>query len=258
MSTIEGVAEIQVLGGQNYAMRVWIDPIRLAGRGITAAEVLGAINNANFLSAPGRTSNELVTYSITMETTLQTPEAFAALPIRADGANVVRLGDVARVELAAESTDTIVNFNGDPGTFIGVFPTPGANPLDMSAAVLAELPLIQSSLPDGMTLTLMYDATEQISASITEVFKTIAEAVGIVILIILLFLGSFRSVLMPVVKAAGIDPVYFGVLFIINNSIGLVTPPVGTVLNAIWVLAGSNTFISPNFIAGAMSWFDIS
>ena len=212
MSTIPGVAEIQVLGGQTYAMRVWIDPIRLAGRGVTAAEVLGAINNANFLAAPGRTTGEYTTYSITMETTLRTPEAFAALPIKGNGADVVRLADVARVELAAESTDTIVNFNGEPGTFIGVFPTPGANPLDMSAAVLAELPLIQNGLPDGMTLTLMYDATEQISASIEEVFKTIAEAVGIVILIILLFLGSFRSVLMPVVT---IPLSLLGVLFVL-------------------------------------------
>jgi multidrug efflux pump len=147
-----------------------------------------------------------------METTLQTPEAFAALPISGSGADVVRLADVARVELAAASTDTIVNFNGEPGTFIGVFPTPGANPLDMSTAVLAELPVIQSSLPQGMTLTLMYDATEQISASIEEVFITIAEAVAIVIVIILLFLGSFRSVLMPAVT---IPLSLMGVLFVL-------------------------------------------
>ncbi len=212
MSTIPGVAEIQVLGGQEYAMRIWIDPIRLAGRGLTAAEVLAAVNSANFLAAPGKTKGEFTAYSITMETTLQTPEAFAALPISGNGADVVRLADVARVELAAASTDTIVNFNGEPGTFIGVFPTPGANPLDMSAAVLAELPVIQSSLPQGMTLTLMYDATEQISASIREVFITIAEAVAIVILIILLFLGSFRSVLMPVVT---IPLSLMGVLFVL-------------------------------------------
>ena len=212
MSTIPGVAEIQVLGGQTYAMRVWIDPVRLAGRNVTAAEVLAAVNASNFLAAPGRTQGDLVTYPITMETTLQTPEAFAALPIKGDGADVVRLSDVARVELAAASTDTIVNFNGEPGTFIGVFPTPGANPLDMSAAVLSELPLIQDSLPEGMTLTLMYDATEQISASIDEVFLTIAEAVAIVILIILLFLGSFRSVLMPVVT---IPLSLMGVLFVL-------------------------------------------
>ncbi|MEJ6781251.1 efflux RND transporter permease subunit [Aminobacter sp. Piv2-1] len=199
MSTIEGVAEVQVLGAAKYSMRVWIDPVRLAARGLTAAEVLQAINASNFLSAPGKTKNEYVAYSITMKSTLQTPEAFAELPLTSKDGNVVRLRDVARVELAAESTDTVVNFNGEPGTFIGIFPTPSANPLDTAAAVIDELPAIRASLPDGMTITMVYDSTETIAASIDEVFKTIAEAVAIVIVVILLFLGSFRSVLMPVV-----------------------------------------------------------
>ena len=199
VSTIQGVAEVQVLGAANYSMRVWIDPIRLAARGLTAGEVLNAINSSNFLAAPGKTRNEYVTYPVTMESTLQTPEAFGALPLKASGDDVVRLRDVAEVELAAENDDMVVTFNGTPGTFIGVFPTPSANPLDTAAAVLDELPAIQASLPDGMTITMMYDATESISASIEEVFKTIAEAVAIVVVIILLFLGSFRSVLMPIV-----------------------------------------------------------
>ncbi|MEO5322082.1 efflux RND transporter permease subunit [Mesorhizobium sp. CC13] len=199
MSTIQGVAEVQVLGAAKYSMRVWIDPVRLAARGLTAAEVLQAINASNFLSAPGKTKNEYVAYSITMKSTLQTPEAFAELPLTSKDGNVVRLRDVAQVELAAESTDTVVNFNGEPGTFIGIFPTPSANPLDTAAAVIDELPAIRASLPDGMTITMVYDSTETIAASIDEVFKTIAEAVAIVIVVILLFLGSFRSVLMPVV-----------------------------------------------------------
>ncbi len=199
MSTIEGVAEVQILGAANYSMRVWIDPVRLAARGITAAEVLDAINSANFLSAPGKTKNEFVTSSITLQSTLQTPESFGALPLKSTEGDVIRLRDVAEVELAAETTDTIVNFDGEPGTFIGIFPTPAANPLDTAAGVIAELPALQASLPDGMTVTMVYDATETISASIEEVFVTIAEAVAIVVVVILLFLGSFRSVLMPVV-----------------------------------------------------------
>ncbi len=199
VSTIQGVAEVQVLGAANYSMRVWIDPIKLAARGLTAAEVLSAINSSNFLAAPGKTKNEYVAYSITMKSTLQTPEAFGALPLRSDSESVVRLRDVADVELGAESTDTVVNFDGKPGTFIGIFPTPAANPLDTAAAVTKELPALQESLPQGMTVTMVYDATQTISASIEEVFKTIGEAVAIVIVVILLFLGSFRSVLMPVV-----------------------------------------------------------
>ena len=111
----------------------------------------------------------------------------------------MRLRDVATIELAAEEPEEIVTFNGQPGTFIGVFPTPAANPLDTAAAVVDELPAINASLPEGMTIELVYDSTETISASIEEVFKTIAEAVAIVVVVILLFLGSFRSVLMPVV-----------------------------------------------------------
>ena len=199
VSTIQGVAEVQILGAANYSMRIWVDPVRLAARGLTATELLNAINSSNFLAAPGKTKNEYVAHSITMRSTLQTPEAFGALPLRAENGNVVRLRDVAEVELGAESTDTVVNFNGEPGTFIGIFPTPSANPLDTAAAVIDELPAIQASLPEGMTITMVYDATETISASIEEVFKTIGEAVAIVVLVILLFLGSFRSVLMPVV-----------------------------------------------------------
>jgi multidrug efflux pump len=199
VSTIEGVAEVQVLGAANYSMRVWIDPVRLAARGLAASDVLAAINSSNFLAAPGKTKNEYVAYAITMKSTLQTPEAFGALPLKSADGSVVRLREVANVELAAESTDTIVRFNGQPGTFIGIFPTPAANPLDTAGAVINELPALQASLPEGMTITMVYDATETISASIREVFTTIAEAVAIVVVVILLFLGSFRSVLMPVV-----------------------------------------------------------
>jgi len=199
VSTVQGVAEVQILGAANYSMRVWVDPIKLAARGMTAAEVLAAINSSNFLSAPGKTENEYVAYPITVRSTLQTPDAFAAMPLKSENGNVVRLRDVAQVELAAENNDTVVNFNGQPGTFIGIFPTPGANPLDTAAAMIDELPAIQASLPEGMTITMVYDATEQISASIEEVFKTIGEAVAIVVVVILLFLGSFRSVLMPIV-----------------------------------------------------------
>ncbi|MEC9244409.1 efflux RND transporter permease subunit (plasmid) [Nitratireductor rhodophyticola] len=223
MSTIPGVAEVQIIGAANYSMRVWIDPVRLAARQLTAAEVLAGIKASNFLAAPGKTENEYVAYAISMESTLQTPEAFGALPLKATGDDVVRLRDVADIELAAESTDMVVSFNGQPGTFIGVFPTPGANPLDMAGAVTEELPSIQSSLPEGMSIEVLYDATESISASIDEVFKTIMEAVLIVIVIILLFLGSFRSVLMPIVTIPlSLIGVCF-VLFALGYSINLLS-----------------------------------
>lgn len=223
MSTIPGVADIQTIGGSNYAMRVWIDPVKLAARNLTPTEVLAAINSSNFLAAPGKVRNEYVTYAIDLRSTLQTPEAFAELPVKASGDDVVRLGDVARIELASKSNDTVVSFNGKPGTFIGVFPSPSANPLNTAAAVIEQLPLIQASLPEGMTLTKMYDSTESISASIEEVFKTISEAVVIVIVIILLFLGSFRSVLMPIVTIplSLVGVCFF--LFLLGYSINLLS-----------------------------------
>ncbi|MBZ9889393.1 efflux RND transporter permease subunit [Mesorhizobium sp. BR1-1-3] len=199
MSTVEGVADVQIFGAQEYSMRVWIDPVKLAARGVTASELLTAINNSNFLSAPGNTQNEYVVSSITVRSTLQTPEAFAELPLRSTDGNVVRLRDVARVELAAENTDTRVSFNGKPGTFLAIFPTPAANPLTTAAALTKLVPQIQETLPKGMTIEVVYDATGQISASIEEVFKTIGEAVAIVVVVILLFLGSFRSVMMPII-----------------------------------------------------------
>ncbi|PBC10958.1 efflux RND transporter permease subunit [Mesorhizobium sp. WSM3859] len=220
ISTVEGVANVQVFGAQEYSMRIWIDPIRLAARGATAVDVLTAINNSNFLSAPGNTQNEYVVSSITVHSTLQTPEAFAQLPIRSTNGEVVRLRDVARVELGAENTDTRVSFNGKPGTFLAIFPTPAANPLTTAAAVTKLVPVIQETLPKGMTIEVVYDATGQISASIEEVFKTIGEAVAIVVVVILLFLGSFRSVMMPIVtiplSLIGVCFILFAVGYSIN------------------------------------------
>jgi multidrug efflux pump len=212
MTTVEGVADVQIFGAADYSMRVWIDPVRMAARGVTATDVLNAINNSNFLSAPGKVENEYVVSSITVRSTLQTPEAFAQLPLRSQDGNVVRLRDVASVELAAESTDTRVNFNGKPGTFLAIFPTPAANPLSTASAIHKIVPSIQETLPKGMTIEIVYDSTEQISASIEEVFKTIGEAVAIVVVVILLFLGSFRSVLMPIVT---IPLALIGVCFIL-------------------------------------------
>ncbi|TQS73793.1 efflux RND transporter permease subunit [Rhodobacteraceae bacterium] len=223
MSTIEGVAELQIIGGSNYAMRVWIDPDKLAARQVTAPEVLAAIQASNFLAAPGATENEFVAQSITLQSTLSSPDAFGALPIRADGDAVVRLRDVARIELASDEAGEIVSFNGQSGTFIGILPTPSANPLDTAAAVIAELPAINASLPDGMTIEKVYDSTETISASITEVFHTIAEAVAIVVVVILLFLGSFRSVLMPIVTIPLSLIGVMAVLLALGYSINLLT-----------------------------------
>ena len=199
VTNIDGVAQMEILGGQTYAMRIWLDPLKLSARGVTASEVLAAIRSSNFLSAPGKTENEYFSYSLTLDSTIQTPEAFGALPVVQGKTGVVRLRDVARIELASGSSDAIVTFAGEPGTFIGIIPAPGENQLDVATNVRDALPALTGTLPRGMTIDLVYDSTETIAASIQEVFKTIAEAVLIVVVVILLFLGSFGSVLMPIV-----------------------------------------------------------
>ncbi|MBE0552970.1 MAG: efflux RND transporter permease subunit [Rhodobacteraceae bacterium] len=199
VTNIDGVAQMQIMGAAEYAMRIWLDPLQLSARGVTASEVLAAIRSSNFLSAPGKTENEYFVYSLTLESTVQSAEAFGALPLVQGANGVVRLRDVARIELASGSTDAIVTFAGEPGTFIGIIPAPGENQLDVAANVLADLPRLNETLPDGMTIKLVYDSTETIAASIEEVFKTIAEAVAIVVVVILLFLGSLRSVVMPII-----------------------------------------------------------
>ncbi len=222
-ATIEGVGEVQILGGRDFAMRIWLDPVRLAARKVTAGDVLTAIRASNFLSAPGKTENTYVAYAIQTATTLQTPEGFANLAIRANGDDIVRLGDVAKVEYGAKNEDVRVAFNGQQGTFLGVLAAPDANALDTSAALKAALPQVQRNLPPGMEIELVYDATRNISESIKEVFKTIAEAVVIVVLIILLFLGSFRSVLVPIftIPLSLIGVCFF--LYLLGYSINLLT-----------------------------------
>jgi multidrug efflux pump len=222
-ATLEGVGSVDILGGREFAMRVWADPVRLASRNVTAAEVVSAIRASNFLSAAGRTKNEYVAYSLDVQTTLQTPEAFGALPVRSNGDDIVRLRDVATIELGPKNTDTIVSFNGKAGTFIGVTPTPSANPLTTAEAVAKAIEQIRPTLPKGMTVEIVYDASNFISASIEEVFKTIGEAALIVVGVILLFLGSFRSVLIPLVTIPlSLVGVCF-VLFALGYSINLLT-----------------------------------
>jgi len=222
-ATLEGVGNAEILGGRDFSMRVWVDPVRLAARGVTAGDVVAAIRASNFLAAPGKTQNEYVAYALEMQTTFQTPESFGTLPIRSNGDQVVRLRDVADVELGPKSTDTKVSFNGREGTFIGVTPTPSANPLTVAEAVTKAIDEIRPTLPKGMTVEIVYDASNFISASIEEVFKTIGEAALIVVIVILLFLGSFRSVLIPIVTIPlSLIGVCF-VLYALGYSINLLT-----------------------------------
>ncbi len=198
-ATVAGVANAQILGAEEFAMRVWLDPVAMAARKVTATDVLSAITASNLLAAPGKTNNEYYAFAIDAKTTLQDPQTFGELPVSGSGDDVVRLRDVARIELGAASTDVRVRFDGKDGVFLGIASTPEANPLDVAAGVRKELAVMQKDLPSGMQIVLLYDSTSAISASIEEVVKTIVEASAIVVLVILLFLGSFRAVAIPIV-----------------------------------------------------------
>ncbi|MFO1146967.1 MAG: efflux RND transporter permease subunit [Alsobacter sp.] len=220
---LDGVASVDLLGGRSVAMRVWVDPIRLAARSITAGDVVAAIRKSNFLAAPGVARNEYVAFSLEMQTTLQTPAAFGALPLVSQGDNVVRLRDVADVEMAPVTTDFSVQLNGQYGTFLGVVPTPSANPLQVAEAVRNAAEALRPTLPKGMNVQVVLDGSQSIAASIREVYKTIAEAVLIVVLVIFLVLGSARSVLIPVITIpVSLIGVCF-VLAVLGYSINLLT-----------------------------------
>ncbi|TYP64973.1 multidrug efflux RND transporter permease subunit [Stutzerimonas stutzeri] len=214
LATLPGMAEAEILGNQVFAMRLWLDPVKLAAYGLSAGDVNEAVRKYNFLSAAGEVKGQYVVTSINADTELKTPEAFAAIPLKTQGDSRVLLGDVARVEMGAESYNAISSFDGIPSVYIGVKGTPSANPLDVISEVRAVMPQIESQLPPGLKVTIAYDATRFIQASIDEVVKTLAEAVVIVIVVVFLFLGSVRSVLIPVVT---IPLSMIGVLFFMQT-----------------------------------------
>jgi hydrophobe/amphiphile efflux-1 (HAE1) family protein len=199
LQTIEGVGNAQIFGGQTFAMRIWLDPNRMAARGVTASDIRNALTANNFTSAAGQVKGDFTQTSINAQTSLDNPQAFAQLVIAARGDSLVRLGNVADVELGPQSVDSSSVFDGLNGVFIGINATPTANPLSMIDNVRKSFPQIEQELPPGLSMSMAYDATNFIRASISEVATTLGEAAIIVIVIIFLFLGNLRSTLIPIV-----------------------------------------------------------
>ena len=199
LSAMEGVQRADILGGRTFAMRIWLKPDRLAALNINPNQVRQALAANNFLSAVGRTKGSLVQVNLSANTDLRSVEEFRELVIRRDGDNLVRLRDVADVVLGAESYDTEVRFSGEQAVFMGVWPLPNANTLDVIKLLRAEMEEIQKELPSGLKGRIAYDATKYIDDAINEVLKTLTETLVIVSIVIFLFLGSVRSVLVPLV-----------------------------------------------------------
>jgi multidrug efflux pump len=200
LSAISGVQRADILGGRTFAMRIWLQPDRMAARGISPSDVEEALAANNYLSALGRTKGSMVSVNLVANTNLQTAEEFRQLVVKeGDSGGVVRLGEIADVVLGAETYDQEVRFNGESATFMGIWVLPTANTLDVIGEVRKVMPQIQASLPAGMTAGIPYDATDYIRSAIDEVLTTLMDTLLIVIAVIFLFLGSFRSVIIPVV-----------------------------------------------------------
>jgi len=199
LSTVPGVQKADILGARTFAMRVWLDPEKMAALGVTAGDVFAALRANNVLSAVGATKGALVSIDLKAQTDLNSPEEFEELIVLEEDGATIRIRDIAEVELGAESYSTTVTFGEEAATFIGIEVAPDANALDVIQAVHKVWNEdIIPELPEGLYADIPYDSTEYIQDSINEVVKTIIEALLIVVAVIFLFLGSVRSVFIPV------------------------------------------------------------
>ncbi len=199
LSAVAGVQRADLLGARTFAMRIWLKPERMASLNISPSQVRQALAGNNYLAAVGQTKGSLVQVNLTANTDLRSVREFQQMVVRQEGGAVVRLGDIADVALGAEDYDTVVNFDGKTAVFIGIWPLPNANSLDVIKRVRAELEDLEKDLPEQLKAYVAYDATEYIQSAIDEVVQTLAETLLIVVLVIFLFLGSVRSVIVPVV-----------------------------------------------------------
>ncbi len=223
LDSIEGVQTAEILGARNFALRAWLDPQRMAAHGVTAADVQQALQANNYLSAVGTTKGQMVSVDLTAATDLHTVDEFKQLIVRQQGGESVRLDDVANVTLGADNYDFNVAFDGKRSVFIGIKVAPEANILDVAKRVRLAFPAIQQQLPSGVTGTIAYDATKFINTSIYEVVKTLVEALLIVTLVIYLFLGTFRAVVVPVIAMPLSLIGTFFVMLALGYSINLLT-----------------------------------
>lgn len=224
IETVSGVSEVDILGGSTFAMRIWLNPQRMAALGISMQDVNQALQQNNFLSASGNTKGKYIQVSVNAQTEAKNPDQFADLIIKhsKQGA-IVRIKDIGKVVLGAESYDNSVYFNGKTGVFIGIQPTPEANPLTMIDHVRALMPSIFKEMPQDMHASIVYDATKYIDASIDEVIRTLIEATIIVMIVIFIFLGSLRTVTIPVVTIPLSIVGMFTFMLMMGYSINLLT-----------------------------------
>jgi multidrug efflux pump len=198
LSAVTGVQRIEIFGARTFAMRVWLKPDRMAALHVSASQVREALAANNYLAAIGSTRGALVQTKLAANTDLHSAEDFRRLVIYQKDDTIVRLEDIADVELGAEDYDTLVRYSGQTAVFAGVFPQPNANIIDVIDGVRVQLGELQRDLPAGLDASIGYDASAYVSNAIREVTGTLTDTLLIVVAVIFLFLGSVRSVLVPV------------------------------------------------------------
>ncbi|MCB9878944.1 MAG: efflux RND transporter permease subunit [Planctomycetes bacterium] len=199
LSTIQGVQRVTVEAGRPFAMRVWIDPDKLAAFNLAPGDVYAAIQRNNYLAAVGQTKGNLVQVNLLADTDLRSVEEFEQLIVADRGGAIVRMSDVAKVELGAEEADLMAKYNVHPAVYLGVWPLVGANEIDVQSALVAEMEAVKATLPKDLDMELAYDGTVFMRDALKEISKTLIETIAIVGLIVFLFLGSLRTALVPLV-----------------------------------------------------------
>jgi multidrug efflux pump len=199
LKTLPGVASVIVGGARRYAMRIWLDPSRMAALGITVQDVEAALRSQNTELPSGRIESQTREFTVLAKTDLRTPSEFEQVIIRESGGILVRLADIGRAEVGAEDDRNIVRVNGRPAVGLGVVKQSTANTLEVARAVKAEVPRLQAALPEGMQLKVAFDSSIFIEKSIDAVYKTMGEAMILVVGVIFLFLRNWRATLIPFV-----------------------------------------------------------
>jgi multidrug efflux pump len=223
LDSIQGVQTAELLGARQFALRAWLDAGKMAAHGVTAAEVSAALASNNYLAGLGSTKGQMVSVPLTAGTDLHTVEEFKALAVKQSGGAIVRLEDIANVTLGSENYDFNVAFSGVRSVFIGIKVAPEANILDVANRVREAFPAIKEQLPTGLTGEIVYDSTEFINTSIHEVVLTLVEALVIVTVVIYLFLGSLRAVIVPVIAMPLSLIGTFFMMLMLGYSINLLT-----------------------------------
>ncbi|CAM4454473.1 MAG: Efflux pump membrane transporter BepE [Legionella sp.] len=223
LQAVSGVQNAQILGSQTFALRAWLDPVKLAGFGLSAADIGLALANNDFISAVGRTDGQMFIQNLTASTNLNDVEQFKKMVIKAKSGAIIRLEDVADVDLGAQNYNSSVSFDGRTAVYVGIIVAPSANLLTVINEIRKVFPTIQAQLPQGLNASIVYDASLFVDSSIHEVILSLMEAFLIVTAVIFIFLGSIRSVMIPLVAIPLSIIGTFWVMLALGYSINLLT-----------------------------------